>query len=443
MSAPATAPSRTIVGAYALVTALSVLASSAVSVVIPQLARDLALDTSAAGWVLASFSVTFPIGTVLFGRLSDHLGARRSWGWGSALFVGGGLVAAASPSFVPIVVGRLVQGIGAGAIPVLTLARLAVGGTQQRASRVGFLTAVVSIHSGAGPLLGGSLAGTFHWRATLALPLLTVLVAVPIWRDLPDMPQTGGGVDWAGAVLTFASVAAPLLLLRQLAIGSYTGVFPLLAGSIFAVAALLARIRRRPHGFLRRELIADPKLVGAGVAAMSLLAVYLGGMFAVPLMLTNALGWGPFTLGLAVLPAAAVGTLSARYVGRRVQPDRWPLVAKGSVVTSVTGIAVIGTAESPWAWIIGLCMLAIASMSAQVVHTTSVLRDPRDPLANTAIGTFQLFLFSGGALGPVVVGAIAERTTIPAGVASSGALLAAGVVLPWLLTRKAPPKAPI
>lgn len=433
MTAPVPAPTRATVGAYALVTALSVLASSAVSVVIPQLAGDLRLDTSAAGWVLASFSVTFPIGTVLFGQVADWIGPRRAWVYGSTLFIGGGVMAAVSPTFAPIVIGRLIQGVGAGAIPVLTLARLAVGGRQQRATRVGFLTAVVSIHSGAGPFLGGALAGLFHWRATLALPLVTLLVAVQIWRDLPGVAQPGTRVDWIGAAATFAAVATPLLVLRQLSIGAYGSVAPLLLASVVAVIALVQRVRRHPDGFLRRELITDPRLVGAGIAAMCLLAVYLGGMFAVPLLLADALGWGPFQLGLGVLPAAVIGMLTARVTGRYVPPRHWRLVTSGSFVVSLGGLLVIWLTSWPPGWVIGLCLVALASMAAQVLHTTSVLRDPEDPLANTAIGTFQLFLFSGGAFGPVVVGAIAERSSVQVGVASSAAIVGIGIVVPWLL----------
>ena len=436
MSVEPTSPTRVTVGAYALVTALSVLASSAVSVVIPQLASDLELGAAGAGWVLASFSVTFPIGTVLFGQVADRIGPRRTWAYGSLLFIGGGVIAATAPTFTPIVIGRLIQGVGAGAIPVLTLARLAVGGKQQRATRVGFLTAVVSIHSGAGPLLGGALAGAFHWRATLALPLLTLLVAAQIWRDLPDVAPAGTTVDWAGAASTFAVVATPLLLLRQLSIGSYGAVAPLLLASVVAVTVLVVRVRRRPDGFLRRELITDPHLVGAGIAAMCLLAVYLGGMFAVPLLLADALGWGPFKLGLGVLPAAVIGMISARLIGRYVRPQRWRLVASGSMVASLIGLGVISLGSWPPVWVIGLSLLSLASMAAQVVHTTSVLRDANDPLANTAIGTFQLFLFSGGAFGPVVVGAIADRASLQVGVASSAVVLGLGVALPWMLQRR-------
>jgi len=431
---PVPAPSRGVVAAYALVTALSVLSTSAVSVVIPQLAGDLVLDTSAAGWVLAAFSVTFPVGTVLFGQLADRLGARRTWVLGATLFVSGGLFAAVSPSFLTIVAGRLVQGVGAGAIPVLTLVRVAVGDDAERASRVGFLTAVVSIHSGAGPLIGGGVASVLGWRGALALPVVALLVAVPIWRDLPERGSAGHRVDWVGAALLLTVIAAPLVALRlvSLALGGPIGL--LLVATGIAAALLALRVRRVPDGLLQRDLITDVRLVGAGVAAMCLLAVYLGGMFAVPLLLAERYGLGPLALGVAVLPAAVVGTLTARLIGTRVPPRYWSRAAAASFPASLLGVLLVAGSAAPVIWVLGLCLLAVASMGSQVVLTTESLSPEGDPQASAAISTFQLLLFSGAAFGPVVVGAVAQATSLRVGVASSVALLALGLVA--LLARR-------
>lgn len=432
---PSSGPTRPVVGAYALVTALSVLATSAVSVVIPQLAGDLGLDTSAAGWVLAAFSVTFPVGTVLFGQLADRLGQQRAWVLGASLFVGGGLFAALSPSFLPIVAGRLVQGVGAGAIPVLTLVRVATGDATERASRVGFLTAVVSIHSGAGPLIGGGVAALLGWRGALALPVIALAVAVPIWRDLPDH-ATDRRVDLPGAGLLLTVIAAPLIALRMLSLGLSGPVGVLLTVTVLSAAALVVRVRRVPDGLLQRELMTDARLVGAGIAAMSLLAVYLGGMFAVPLLLADRYGLGPLALGLVILPAAVVGTVTARLVGKRVPPQHWPRVAGGSFAASAGGLVLVAASELPAVWVAGLCLMAVASMGAQVVLTTASLRPEGDPQANSAISMFQLLLFSGAAFGPVVVGAVAQATSVRIGVASSGGLLVLGL-LAWAVRRRA------
>lgn len=128
-----------------------VLASSAVAVVVPPLAADLRLGASEAGWILAAFSVTFPVGTVLFGKLADVHGQRCAWMLGVLLFVGGTIITASGPELWVVIAGRLLQGLGAGAIPTLTLARVAVrGDARHRSRRVGLITSVVSVTSGTG-----------------------------------------------------------------------------------------------------------------------------------------------------------------------------------------------------------------------------------------------------------------------------------------------------
>lgn len=423
---------RRLLLAYATVTALSVVASSAVSVTLPSLADDLNLGASAAAWILAAFSVTFPVGTVLFGRIADVAGRRTAWVWGSIMFIGGSAVAALSPWFVVIVAGRLVQGLGAGAIPTLTIARLAGRADHgDRASRVGFVTSVVSIASGGGPLLGGLLASTVHWRAVLALPLLTVAVVRTIHRDLQDVAQRAARVDAVGAILTLGAIGLPLLALRGLDDASTAASLPLAIGGAALWAVLARRIRRRPDGFLRRELLRDRILVTSSVAAFSLLAIYLGAGLAVPLLLAASRGWEPLRIGIAVLPAAVAGVLAARLAPRVL--SRHPALGTmtGAALASMAGIALIGLMSSVAGLVAGLALTATGSMGGQVAHTTAVLRDEREASAASAVGTFQLFLFAGGAVGPVVVGTVADATSLRLGVFGLLPFAVLAVCLPW------------
>jgi MFS family permease len=124
--APTGQPSlRRTTGLLGVLVALAVIGSSAVAVALPVLSAELGLDNSGAAWILAAFSLTFSISTAVFGRLADIYGLRLPLRIGGFLFAAGSLAGALAPSFAVLISARLVQGAGAGAVPVLVVGIIA------------------------------------------------------------------------------------------------------------------------------------------------------------------------------------------------------------------------------------------------------------------------------------------------------------------------------
>jgi hypothetical protein len=196
---------------------------------------------------------------------------------------------------------------------------------------------------------------------------------------------------------------------------------------------LILRVRRHPHGFLRAELLQDRTLIASSVAAMTLLAVYLGCMLAVPLILADTRAWSALQIGSAVLPAAALGIVAARAVPAMTRKRSPRITAVWPAAVSLLGVALVASAGNLVLLVTGLGLTSVGSMGGQVIHTTAVLRDESDPLAASAVGTFQLFLFAGGALGPVLLGAVADATSLTLGISTLAALAVAAGVSPRLV----------
>lgn len=406
---------------YLTLTALSVLSASAVAVTVPDISADLGLREAGAGWVLASFTMGFPVGTVAFGRIVDGYGQRQAWRWGATLFVGGSLLAAVAPGFWVLVAGRLLQGLGTGAIPTLTLSRVsATGDPARRTGRVGLVTVVVSVTSGVGPLLGGAIATSLHWRVVLALPVTALLLAPVIVPDLQRRPVGGGRLDVVGGLLTLATLGAILTTLRGLVdvTGSTLAAWAGGSGCITALGLTLW-LRGRPEGFLRRDLLADRGLLVSGFAVLTMLASHVGAVFAVPLLLSAERGWTAFQIGVSMVPAALLSVGAAAIAPRFQRRFSARYTALAAALACLVGVLLLASGSSALVVLIGgLGLVGVGGLGGQVVHTARVLRPPDDPLAASAMGLFQLLLFSGAALGPVLVGAVAQAVTLRAGIAA-------------------------
>ena len=90
----------------------------AVLTIMPRVARDLG-GVSLYGWVFSAFMLASLVGAVAAGRDADRVGPTRAYLAGILLFGSGLAVAGLAPSMAVLVVGRSLQGLGAGAIPAI------------------------------------------------------------------------------------------------------------------------------------------------------------------------------------------------------------------------------------------------------------------------------------------------------------------------------------
>jgi MFS family permease len=439
---PAAPAAPTGVGAVAgllgLLVALTVIGSSAVAVALPQLSADLDLDTSGAAWILAAFSLAFSISTAAFGRIADLYGLRLPLRIGGLLFGAGSLAAALAPSFAAIVAARLVQGAGAGAVPVLVLGIIAARFPEEVRSRaLAGITIVVSLVSGSGPLIGGAITEWLGWRWVLGLPALALLLTEPIARLAPPARRRQGGVDVVGALWVAVSVSGLALLLQSPATGA-GGVAAAAFGALLVggLVLLVRHVRRRPDGFLPRRVVTDAQLMLSAACGLTMLAAYMALLFAVPKMLSSALGWGPLQIGLTMVPAAMVGAVASRVVGVRARPGNQHLIAAGLAAGSAAGL-LLGAlgGRLPLLPVVGLACAAAGFAAGQVALIDRISATVAPAVRGSALGVFNLVFFIGGTVGAAAAGGLSLLVPLPVALGVLAVLPAVGAGLALAIPR--------
>ncbi|WP_324278358.1 MFS transporter [Blastococcus brunescens] len=228
-----------------------------------------------------------------------------------------------APSVEVLLAARVLQGMGAAAVPVLGMAIVSAryeGAV--RTTALGQVAGTAAAVSALGPLAGGLVADLAGWRAVVALPALGLLVVPALWRALPTQ-GTGARLDVLGAVLVAATAAGLVLLVQSPA----SGVLVATAGALLlglGVPAVAARVRRRPEGFLPRRVIRNSVVVRSALAASAVPAAWFALLIAVPAVLAIR-GWTPLEVGLALVPSAVTGFLAPRLAGpllARLGPGR-------------------------------------------------------------------------------------------------------------------------
>ncbi len=413
--------------------ALTVISSSAVAVALPALGDELGMDLAGKAWVLAAFGLAFPIATAVFGRVADLVGLRLPLRIGIVLFAAGSLLSAITPNFTVLMVGRLLQGAGAGAVPVLGIGVVAaVFDDEHRARALGGLTSVVALASGSGPLLGGLMTQFVGWRAVLALPAIALILMEPVARLAPaGRPSSEEqGLDLRGAFLLAVLITGVVLTLQAPSTGS--GPLLLVATAATAVAGLvlLARHTRRvPDGFIPLALVRDRRFVLTALTAPTLLAPYLGLMLMIPQVLAGELGWTPLRIGLALLPAASLGAIASRVAGvsaTRIGRHRFTAILAAA---SAAGLALVAVASpAPFMLVAGLALTGCGFAGSQVALLDSVSDHVAPSIRGVATGIFNLAFFTGATLGASTIGGLGDLLTLRGAVAALAVLPALGVV---------------
>ncbi len=179
-----------------LVLTVTVVASEALAVItiLPLVTHDLG-GLRLYGWVFSAFLLGSIVGIVAAGRQADRSGPARPFVVGLVLFAAGLTVAGVAPTMAVLVAGRLLQGLGAGAVPAV--AYVAIGRAfpeAVQARMMAVLSTAWVVPGIVGPLASAAVAHVFGWRwvflGLLPLVVVTGVLALPglVRLGRPDAP---------------------------------------------------------------------------------------------------------------------------------------------------------------------------------------------------------------------------------------------------------------
>ncbi len=152
-----------VLGSLLIAMFLSAMEGTIVATAMPTIIGDLG-GFALFAWVFSLFLLAQVATIPIYGRLSDVIGRKRVFAIGVIIFLAGSFLCGASKSMVFLILARVIQGIGAGA--VLPVASTIVGdiySLQERAKVQGYISSAWALASVAGPTLGGLIVQTIGW----------------------------------------------------------------------------------------------------------------------------------------------------------------------------------------------------------------------------------------------------------------------------------------
>ncbi|WP_327351305.1 MFS transporter [Streptomyces sp. NBC_01304] len=413
-----------VVGVLALAGIVAALMQTLVVPLIGDLPKLLDTSASNASWVVTATLLSAAVATPVAGRLGDMYGKRRMLLALTVPLIAGSVVCALSSSVVPMIVGRGLQGLGMGVVPLgISLLRDVVP-----PAKLGSSIALMSASMGVGGALGlpfsAAIAENASWRMLFWITgALALVVAAAVWLYVPagEVRTVAGRFDVPGAVGLGVALISLLLAVSKGAdwgwgSGTTLGLFAV------AVLALLVwawwelrtkeplvdlRVTGRPQVLMTN---AASILVGFAMYAQSLVVPQL-------LQLPEATGYGlgqsMMAMGLWMAPAGLM-MMALSPLGAKLSAARGPKVtlSVGSLVIAVGYASAQLLLGSTW----GLLVVTL--------------------ICNTGVG------LAYGAMPALIMGAVPQHETASANsfntlmrsIGSSVSAAVMGVVLAQLTT---------
>ena len=293
-----------------------------VSTAMPQIVADLG-GLALYSWVFSAFLLAQTALTVVFGNLADIYGRKPIMLWGIAIFVLGSILAGFSWSMPSMILFRLVQGIGAGAMqPVAMIIVADLYPARERGKIQGYLASVWAISAVLGPVVGGLIIHNFSWAWIFWINIpIGVIAAAGFIAFLHENTQHERRSIDVGGAITFTIAIASLLIGLTKAGTPDTGIFAAAAG-VFCISAVafVVQERRTANPMVSFALWSHRPIAAAnGVALLSGMAL-MGLTTFVPIYVQIVLHRSPVVAGLALTtmlvgwPAGA--TVAARLFHR-------------------------------------------------------------------------------------------------------------------------------
>ncbi|MBI4922022.1 MAG: MFS transporter [Devosia nanyangense] len=430
------------------------------SAMLPTVVRDIGgIDYFA--WNTTLFIVASIAASVFAAVRPAHIGPRDVYVIAAMAFGAGSLLCGLAPSMVVLLLGRTIQGFGAGLIVATTLAMIRIVFPQSMWPRAMSLNAMVwGVATLLGPAVGGIFANYDLWRwAFLSIVPLAALLA---FGAVMVLPRREAAVQPGAPIPQIALIILAILLIS---IGSLLTGNPALAAGLLGLAGLTIAALGIVEGRSKLRLLPGGALSPRSPLGMVLVTILLLGMsitsdiFA-PLFLQRLHGLTPLWAGYLTALVAAGWTVAAvttsGFTGARVQTAI--IVAPWVMTASTIGMALWLASANPDGNAVdivlpGLCLFALGvgigiafqHLATIVLATGSAADNDR---VSATLGMVQLFASGiGAAIGGVVVNAAGlPLATDIAGVEGAArwlfwvfaAVTALAIPFAWRVVRTAP-----
>ncbi|SFT82305.1 drug resistance transporter, EmrB/QacA subfamily [Geodermatophilus amargosae] len=367
---------------------------SLVNPVLPTVQAELGSSQTDVTWVLTANFIAASVFTPILGRLGDMTGKKRMFVVGLGTMALGCLLSAVATDLSVMIIGRVVQGVGGGVLPLAFGIIRDEFPQREVPGAVGAIAGLTALGGGVGLILAGPIVDAFGYHWLFWVPLIvTVLSALAAQFLLPESRAlSAGSINWISAALLSGWLVGLLLAVSQAPTWGWSSpsVLALLAAAVVLAVVWVVAESRAEHPLIDMTMMRIRAVWATNLVTLALGAAVYSALGFLPQLLQaspsdgHGLGASVTESGLMMLPQTVAVFVLGLVAGRMaLRFGSRNLVVVGSLVSAVGFLLVVVAHDSEWAIYLitavngagfGLAFSAVANLIVAAVpaHQTGV-----------------------------------------------------------------------
>lgn len=405
-----------------MVLSLSVLVgaitSDLVNPVLPLISKDLEASKSQVSWIVSGIALVLAIGVPIYGRISDFFELRKLYIFAIMILASGSLLCAIAPNLPLLVLGRMVQGAGMSAIPVLSVIAISKAFPQgKRGGALGIIAGSIGVGTAAGPIFGGVVGQYLGWNALFWFTfLLAIMIVIGAYYALPTIkPAESVGsnknFDFIGGLFLGLTVGLLLFGITQGETSGFSSFSSLtsLIGSVVALVGFIWRIVTAENPFVPPVLFNNKDYVNTVIIAFFSMFAYFAVLVFVPLLVVEVNGLSSGQAGMILLPGGVAVAILSPFVGRlsdRFGDKRLIITGMTLMGLSTLFLSTYASGASPLLVSVGVLGVGIAFAFTNSPANNAAVSALDADKVGVGMGIFQGALYLGAGTGAGMIGAL-------------------------------------
>ncbi|HDC7738128.1 TPA: DHA2 family efflux MFS transporter permease subunit [Staphylococcus aureus] len=349
---------------------IAILNQTLLNVALPKINTEFNISASTGQWLMTGFmlvnGILIPITAYLFNKYSY----RKLFLVALVLFTIGSLICAISMNFPIMMVGRVLQAIGAGVLmPLGSIVIITIYPPEKRGAAMGTMGIAMILAPAIGPTLSGYIVQNYHWNVMFygmfIIGIIAILVGF-IWFKLYQY-TTNPKADIPGIIFSTIGFGALLYGFSEAGNkgrGSVEIETMFAIGIIFIILFVIRELRMKAP-MLNLEVLKFPTFTLTTVINMVVMMSLYGGMILLPIYLQNLRGFSALDSGLLLLPGSLIMGLLGPFAGKLLDTiGLKPLAIFGiAVMTYATWELTKLNMDTPYMTIMGIYVLRSFGMA--------------------------------------------------------------------------------
>lgn len=349
---------------------IAILNQTLLNVALPKINTEFNISASTGQWLMTGFmlvnGILIPITAYLFNKYSY----RKLFLVALVLFTIGSLICAISMNFPIMMVGRVLQAIGAGVLmPLGSIVIITIYPPEKRGAAMGTMGIAMILAPAIGPTLSGYIVQNYHWNVMFYGMFIIGIIAILIgfvWFNLYQY-TTNPKADIPGIIFSTIGFGALLYGFSEAGNKGWGSVeieTMFAIGIIFIILFVIRELRMKSP-MLNLEVLKFPTFTLTTIINMVVMLSLYGGMILLPIYLQNLRGFSALDSGLLLLPGSLIMGLLGPFAGKLLDTiGLKPLAIFGiAVMTYATWELTKLNMDTPYMTIMGIYVLRSFGMA--------------------------------------------------------------------------------